>query len=120
MRHTARAATASGIERVVGQIVAGWRPEKIILFGSHAYGIPDENSDVDLLVIMKTPERLLRVAAEIAAGIDHPFPLDIVVRTPDEVAACVRAGDSFIGTVMARGTVLYEAGNAGLGHEGGR
>jgi uncharacterized protein len=109
--------TEAGLQRIVQQIVEHCRPDKVILFGSHAYGTPTEDSDVDLLVVMETAERPLRTAARIAASIDHPFPLDIIVRTPDDIALRAQAGDSFITDVTTKGVVLYEAGNGGLDQE---
>jgi len=45
------------IEDVLQKIVAEYSPQKIILFGSHAYGQPDENSDIDLLIIEEVLEK---------------------------------------------------------------
>ena len=73
------------IRKVIEPIVAQFHPEEVILFGSHAYGESTKDSDVDLLVVMKTGESPLHVAARIAASIEHPFPLDIIVRTPAEL-----------------------------------
>src|SRR5438105_7604894 len=82
--------TLAAIRNVTRQIVHQFHPQKVILFGSYAYGQPTEDSDVDLLVVMDTDEPPLHVAAKIAATIEHPFPLDIVVRTPAEFAAAVQ------------------------------
>jgi len=79
----------TGIQNVTRQIVQQFHPQKVILFGSYAYGQPTEDSDVALLVVMDTDESPLHVAAKIAAAIEHPFPLDIVVRTPIEFASAV-------------------------------
>jgi len=84
----------------------------VILFGSYAYGQPTEDSDVDLLVVMDMDESPLHVAAGIAAAIEHPFPLDIVVRTPVEFASAVRRKGVFATEVVTKGITLYEAGNA--------
>jgi predicted nucleotidyltransferase len=77
--------TFEGLCSVTRQIVQQFDPHKVILFGSYAYGQPTPDSDVDLLVLMDTDEPPLHVAAKIAAMIEHPFPLDIVVRTPAEI-----------------------------------
>ena len=74
--------TLKHIQDIVWQIVEYFHPQKIILFGSHAYGTATTNNDVDLLVMMDTEEKPFHVAAQIAAAIDHPFLLDIVVFTP--------------------------------------
>ena len=102
----------TGIRNVTRQIVQQFHPQKVILFGSYAYGQPTEDSDVDLLVVMDTDESPLHVAAKIAAAIEHPFPLDIVVRTPVEFASAVHRKGVFATEVVTKGITLYEAGDA--------
>ena len=73
------------------------RPEEIILFGSYAYGHPKPESDVDLLVIMDTPLRSRQQRLEISRALSpRPFPLDIIVRTPQELAERIVMGDLFL------------------------
>src|SRR5437867_11994209 len=98
------AAILEGIRRVTRQVVEQFHPQKVILFGSYAYGQPTEDSDVDLLVVMDTDESPLHVAAKIAAAIEHPFPLDIVVRTPV----------AFVSAVQRRGVVATEVATKGI------
>ena len=97
------------ITNVVDEIVTKFSPKKIVLFGSQAEGQPNIDSDVDLLVIMSTKQRTLRKAAEIAAEIEHPLPIDILVRRPEYIATRLNQGDTFISEVMAKGIVVYEA-----------
>ena len=59
------------IQKVVQQIVEHFNPQKVFLFGSYANGNPTEDSDVDLLVVMDTDDKLIHAAACIAAGIDN-------------------------------------------------
>lgn len=88
-------------------------PQKIVLFGSYAYGKPTENSDVDLLVIMpRTRERGERMSLRIPHAIPRDFPLDLLVRTPCDVAKRLRWGDPFIWELLEKGKVLYEANDA--------
>lgn len=103
------AVTLSDIRQIVRQIAAHFHPERVILFGSHAYGKPTLDSDVDLLVVMRTDENPLHTAARIAASIDHPFPLDIAVFTPSELEASLKRKGVFATEVITRGVVLYEA-----------
>jgi predicted nucleotidyltransferase len=103
-----------GIRNVTRQIVQQFHPQKVILFGSYAYGQPTKDSDADLLVVMDTDESPLYMAAEIAAAIEHPFPLDIVVRTPVEFASAVHRRGVFATEVATKGITLYEAGDAGV------
>ncbi|MBM4467008.1 MAG: nucleotidyltransferase domain-containing protein [Chloroflexi bacterium] len=95
----------AAVERIVQEL----QPEKIILFGSYAYGTPSPGSDVDLLVIMETEasskERSWAVSRLL---IPRPFPVDILVRTPQEIQRALATGDFFIREIIARGRVLYE------------
>jgi predicted nucleotidyltransferase len=107
-------AILTGIRNVTRQIVQQFHPQKVILFGSYAYGQATRDSDVDLLVVMDTDESPLHMAAKIAAAIEHPFPLDIVVRTPVEFASAVHRKGVFATEVATKGITLYEAGDAGV------
>lgn len=97
------------LPRVVERIVARLDPEMVVLFGSYAYGIPTVDSDVDLLVIMDTEvprkERSWLVSRLL---IPRPFPVDILVKTPEEIETALAGRDFFIQEIMARGKVLYE------------
>jgi predicted nucleotidyltransferase len=97
------------LAEIVRRIVAALRPEKVILFGSYVYGTPSGDSDIDLLVIMETnarpADRYLAVSRLIRP---RPFPLDILVRTPNEITQAVEKGDSFIREIITQGRVLYE------------
>jgi predicted nucleotidyltransferase len=97
----------SVIRRFARQVAERFQPEKIILFGSYAYGTPNEDSDVDILVIMPARNQLDQ-AVKISLAIDPPFPLDIIVRTPKNMEWRVREGDWFLREILARGKVLYE------------
>jgi predicted nucleotidyltransferase len=90
-----------------------FRPEKIILFGSYAYGKPTQDSDVDLLVVMKrTHHRGERMSLRIRHAVPRDFPLDLLVRTPADVQKRVRWGDLFIRHIVEKGKVMYEAPHA--------
>lgn len=90
-----------------------FRPRKIVLFGSYAYGKPTKDSDVDLLVIMRrTRDRGERMSVRIRHAIPRDFPLDLLVRTPSDVAKRLRWGDPFISELLQKGEVLYEAADA--------
>jgi predicted nucleotidyltransferase len=89
-------------------IAEKFEPEKIILFGSYAAGTPASNSDVDLLIIMDTKRSTWDLAVEISSSLKHSFPMDILVRTPQEIARRLEYGDFFIRDIIERGKVLYE------------
>ncbi len=101
--------TAKALDEIVRRIVTSLRPEKIILFGSYGYGKPTNDSDVDLLVIMETSgrpaDRYLAVSRLLRP---RPFPLDILVKTPIEIAQALEKNDFFIREIVTRGQVLYE------------
>lgn len=108
------AITLDDIKAIVEQIVMGFHPQKVILFGSHAYGTPTPDSDVDLLVVMETEGNPLHTAAKIAGEIDHPFPMDILVMKPAYLAAALGERDLFETEIMAKGIVLYEEPDPGM------
>lgn len=101
--------TVNDIRRVVQQIVEGFAPQKVILFGSYADGKPTADSDVDLLVVMDSEEEPLHTAARISSAIDHPFALDIIVTKPSTLDASFKRRGNFATEIMTRGVVLYEA-----------
>jgi len=101
--------TKGRLNEIVRRIVRGVRPEKIILFGSYAYGSPTADSDVDLLVIMETSDRPAdRYLAVSRLLRPRPFPLDILVKTPTEISQALEKGDFFIREIVTKGQTLYE------------
>jgi predicted nucleotidyltransferase len=88
------------------------QPEKVILFGSHAYGKPTADSDVDFLIVdsrANTRHRRFEMAIQASRALDpRPFPVDILVRSPRQIRFRVANGDFFLREVMSRGRVLYE------------
>ena len=106
------------IRRFAREVAERFRPEKIILFGSHAYGTPHADSDVDILVVMPTWNQLSK-AVQISLAIDPPFPLDIIVRTPHNMRWRLAEGDSFLREITSKGHVLYETDHARVGQKGG-
>ncbi len=102
--------TRRTIEQVVKRIVEQYRPEKIILFGSYAYGMPDAGSDLDLLIVKETDERPIdrRVAVRrIAYTPRRGLPFSPLVITPQELDRRIEMGDPFYHEIIARGKVLY-------------
>jgi len=98
--------------KIVDRLVAEYAPEKIILYGSYAYGEPDEDSDIDLLIVKKTDERFLDRMYHVrvlVAGLHPRIPFGPIVLTPDELEKRLRIGDQFIDEIVRRGEVLYAA-----------
>lgn len=109
-RRNGRGTKLQFLKHVVRQIVEGVHPDKIILFGSHAYGEPTKDSDVDLLVVMRSRKRPVERAIEVSRSIRfYPFPMDILVRTPREIRHRTQMGDPFFQEVIRRGKILYES-----------
>ena len=102
------------IKNLCRQIVENFQPEKIILFGSHAYGKPNADSDVDLLVVMPFEGRDSQKAIEIRMKIQTTVPLDLLVRTSEQIQTRIEMEDFFMREINERGRVLYEADNAGM------
>ena len=90
------------------KIVTTFHPQKVILFGSYADGDPTEDSDVDLLVVMDH-DKVLNVeqAVEIQLAATAPFPMDLIVRRPDEIRDRMAMNDSFLVHLFRSGKVLY-------------
>jgi uncharacterized protein len=107
----------SVIRRFARQVAEQFQPDKIILFGSYAYGTPHDASDVDLLVVMPARNELDQ-AMRIRRTIDYHFPLDLIVRTPKNMAWRLAEGDSFLREIVTRGKVLHEETDAGVGAKG--
>ncbi len=108
------------IKDLCEQIVGVANPQKIILFGSYAYGKPSEYSDIDLLVIMPFEGHPAYQAAKIRMKIEAQMSVDLLVRTPEFVAQRIEMGDFFMQDVMEQGKVLYQADHAGVDRQSGR
>ncbi|MFH1769146.1 MAG: nucleotidyltransferase domain-containing protein [Parcubacteria group bacterium] len=95
------------IKEVTDKIVREFNPEKVILFGSHAWGKPTQDSDVDFFII-KDVENTREFASLIDGAIfPRPFPMDVVVYKPEQVAKSESEGDFFIKDILSNGKVLY-------------
>ena len=94
-------------------IAAAFQPQRIILFGSHACGRPNEDSDVDVLVVMRDAHCLGRhPSATIRLKVRADFPVDMLVRDEREVARRVKDQDLFMLDVTEKGKVMYAAVHA--------
>jgi predicted nucleotidyltransferase len=97
------------IEDLTSQIAREFDPDKIILFGSHAYGQPQDDSDVDILVVLSFQGKPVRKAIEIRNKVNVRMPLDLIVRTPQQLADRLAQNDWFMREIVERGRTLYEA-----------
>ena len=95
------------IDNITRQIVKNYRPEKIILFGSFAYGKPKSSSDVDLLIIKKTRKRKVQRIKDVLMRVESDLPLEPLVYSPQELQERLVLGDFFFQDIMEKGKVLY-------------
>jgi len=98
------------IKEITDTIVREYKPEKVMLFGSWAWGYPHEDSDVDLLVIMKSDKSRLDRQQEVRETIGYAgIPVDVLVHTPEELDASInQRRNLFLEDVVRNGQVLYE------------
>lgn len=108
----------SVIRRFARQVAERFQPDKIILFGSQAYGTPHADSDVDILVVMPARNQHDQ-AVKIRLEIPAPFPLDLIVRTPRNLGWRLAEAEWFHTEIVTKGKVLYEKGDARMGKKGG-
>jgi len=111
--------TYQHIQEVAARIAQEFHPQRVILFGSYARGKPSPDSDVDLLVITPVEKRTADKAVEILLRVRPPFPIDLLVRTPQQVQERLELGDVFMREVVEQGQVLYEADYARMGGKSG-
>ncbi len=103
------------INAFVAQVVRQFHPQRVVLFGSYAYGTPSADSDVDLLVVMNHRGHSALQAAEIRKQIRAGFPLDLLVRSPRVIQVQLARDDFFITEILERGETLFEVDHAAVG-----
>ena len=98
------------ITRVVEKIKTWYPPQKIILFGSYAWGNPTKDSDLDLLIVKETTEKHRKRSLKIRKILSEEnglIGMDILVYTPEELSKRIEMGDSFLSKILRKGKVLY-------------
>lgn len=98
------------LEDLTKKITSVFHPQKIILFGSNAWGEPNEDSDYDLFIVMDTkesrhPKRTIEILSKCHPG---NISIDLLVRTPSEVEERLKKEDPFIKKIMEEGKILYD------------
>ncbi|MBI2353581.1 MAG: nucleotidyltransferase domain-containing protein [Deltaproteobacteria bacterium] len=98
------------LREMTSRLVQTFQPEQVILFGSYAWGTPDEGSDIDLYVVVpESSERPLQRARRARACVgDVRVALDILVRTRAEADKYRHLYASLECQVFEKGRVLYE------------
>lgn len=97
------------------KIVRHFNPQKIILFGSYAYGSPASDSDVDILVVLPFEGKSANKSVEILNKTDPRFPIDLIVRTPKQIQKRLNQNDYFLMEIFEKGKVIYEAPDSRMG-----
>jgi len=108
----AAAETRELILDIVEKLVRDYAPERVILFGSYAWGDPRPGSDIDLLIVKDTAERFLDRWSTVRRILSDPkrrLGLDVLVLTPPEVARRLAVRDPFIAKIVEQGELLYGA-----------
>jgi len=100
--------TQQKIKKVTEKIVREYKPEKIILFGSHAWGKPNADSDVDLFVMKRTNDSVIERHKKVGRLLfGSGFPVDVLIYTPSQVEKRLQMGDFFLRNIMSKGKLLY-------------
>ncbi len=110
--------TKKQIKELCDQIVREFHPERIILFGSHAYGKPTPDSDVDLLVVMPYEGEYRQQLIKMVTKVGTYLPLDLLLRTPKEINERLELGDFFIREITEHGKVMYDAASVDIRYPG--
>lgn len=97
------------IKQIVDKIVAEFKPEKVILFGSHAWGKPNKDSDVDLFIVKDSNDNRQTARAISRLIFPRPFPMDIFVYTTEQLQNRIKCNDFFIKDIITRGKVLHDS-----------
>jgi predicted nucleotidyltransferase len=106
------------IRRYAREIAERFQPDKIMLFGSHAYGTPNADSDVDILVIMPCRNQIDQ-AFKIRCAVPTRFPMDLLVLKPRNMQWRLEERESFLTEIMTKGKTLYEKDHAGVAPQSG-
>ena len=97
------------IDAAVKLIVAKFNPDKIILIGSYASGFPNEDSDIDLIVVQDSDQPIQSRGFEIRmALLGTRIPFDLMVFTNSEFEKEKGNSSSFLNSAMKNAKVMYE------------
>ncbi len=100
------------IKQIVEKLMSDYAPSRIILFGSYAYGNPHSDSDIDILIVKETTERLIdrwTTVRRILSDRERTVAIETLILTPSELSERLEAGDQFIAKIVEDGKVLYAA-----------
>jgi predicted nucleotidyltransferase len=100
------------LERLLHKLIAGYSPQQVFLFGSHAYGEPDQHSDLDLLIVKETSKTPFQRRVEVGRIVQDKrrrTPIQSLVITPEELKERIQYGDPFVIEILEKGELLYDA-----------
>ncbi|MBT6842775.1 MAG: nucleotidyltransferase domain-containing protein [Candidatus Melainabacteria bacterium] len=100
----------SDFEQFITSIVSNYKPEKVLLFGSRAWGKPEAGSDYDVLVMLNTDSKNARKEAVSILENHHPgtIAIDLMVKKPEYINKMIQMGDPFTKKILEKGKLLYE------------
>lgn len=96
------------IKKITNNLKRKYKPKKIILFGSFAYGKPTTASDIDMLIIKNTKEKKINRIKKVLSLIDSDLPFEPIIYTPKEISERIFLRDLFIRNILKKGRILYE------------
>lgn len=98
------------IQNITNIIIKDFKPQKVVLFGSHAWGSPQKDSDIDLLIIKDDKTKNIREMAIDVERILLPrtFPIDIIVYKPAQIEESLKDKNMFITKIITKGKTLYD------------
>lgn len=100
------------LTRLLNKLIAGYTPQRVILFGSYAYGQPDQHSDLDLLIVKETDKSPFQRRVEVGRIVQDQgrlTPIQPLVITPQELQEQLQRGNPFLIEILQKGEVLYDA-----------
>jgi len=96
------------IQKIADEIAQKYQPEKIILFGSYAWGKPHKDSDLDFFIIKKTTDPMLKRMEDVGRlFLRREFAMDFLVYTPEQIEKRKKMEDQFVIDIINKGQVLY-------------
>ncbi len=99
--------------KLICRIIAGYRPQRVIVHGSFARGDVHEGSDLDLIIVKSTPERFIDRVAQVLAFSNGEMAVEPMVYTEQEIASMLSKGNSFLERALAEGVIVYEQQSPG-------
>ena len=100
------------LERLLRKLIENYSPQQIFLFGSYAYGQPDPDSDLDLLIVKETTKTPFQRRVEVGRIVQDKTrrtPIQPLVITPKELDERLQSGDPFLTEIVEKGEKLYDA-----------